>query len=130
MYVLGRQSNDRVGTPLGSIANSSAAPSLISNVRRGSQCSGNAGIQRENYSTYKLDENCSVVDSSMKWEGFSGFYKPRAPFVADRTLSRDPTSPRVQNRSPRRFQSNNIPLTSPARTPTTPSEPPSSNNQR
>ena len=110
-----------VGTPLASITNNSAAPSLRSEIRRGSQRSGHSNKKEENFSTYKLDENCSVVDNSMKWEGFSGFYKPRAPFIAERTVSKDRTSPGVKNRSPRRLLSNDVRPSTPPTTPVTPS---------
>ena len=114
--------NDAENSIHGSITNNSAAPSLISNVRRGSQRSGNTSINRSNYPTNRLDENCSVVDRSMRWEGFSGFYKQRTPFVAERTLSRESNSQKTQSRSPPSLQSSNLPLPTPPRTPIIPSD--------
>ena len=110
--------NEGAGTSRVSINGASEAPSLSSNAHRGSsQRLKNSNPTQENYSTYKLDENCSVVDKSMKWEGFNQFHKQRAPFVAERTLSRDSTSSRGQNRSQRRFQSTEMRLPPPPRTP-------------
>ena len=85
--------NNADGVSRQSVNIPSVAPSVASNNQRGStQRSQSNAPNQENYNTYKLDENCSVVDKSMKWEGFGQLYKHRAPFVAERTLSRDSTS--------------------------------------
>ena len=103
----------------GSITNKSVAPSLGSNFRLRSEHSDDANVQRSGYSTYKLDENCSVVDPSMKWEGFGGLYKYRTPFVAERTLSRESKFQKGRNKSLHPIQSSNSPLPSPPITPRT-----------
>ena len=59
--------------------NSSTALSLLSNFRHFSR-SRNASVPNSSHPASKLDENCSVVDHSMKWEDFRGFYKLSSPF--------------------------------------------------
>ena len=58
-----------------------------------------------------------MVDKSMKYEGFGQLYKHRPPFVAERTVSRDSTYSLGRGRSPRRFQSSEMRLPTPPRTP-------------
>ena len=117
---------DRKNTSNGSVAYSSLEPSLRASEGRESD---HQGTPLDNYSTYRLDEGCSVVDKSMKWEGFGGIYQTRAPFVAERSRSRDADSPSIHNRSPIYFKTNDLALPTPPRTPTSPSTPSIPSNQ-
>ena len=110
--------NNATDASRGSVNIPSKTSSIPSNNQRGSTPrSKSFAPNQENYNTYKLDEDCSVVDKSMKYEGFGQLYKHRPPFVAERTVSRDSTYSLGRGRSPRRFQSSEMRLPTPPRTP-------------
>ena len=66
--------------------NNSIALSLLSKFQHLSR-PGKASVLSSSHPACKLDEDCSVVDHSMKWEDFSGFYKHHSPIEVERPPS-------------------------------------------